>query len=253
MARKRQSEEHKANHERWLITYSDLITLLMVFFIVMYAMSSVNQKKYEALAASLKAGFNTSTGSNMITDYQGQKMVTTMQMQEDKQLREAENKIKEYAKKNALDKSIHLKINERGLVISVVDRVLFNSGEAQLTEQAKNVLTQIVSIIHLLPNHILVEGHTDNIPIHNGRFPSNWELSTTRATQVIAYFINNGFSPNKLSAAGYSQYRPLFANDSEQNRALNRRVDIVVLRTIMQTKTGNEEKNIVIKSSVQNQ
>lgn len=233
------------SHDRWLITYADLITLLMVFFIVMYAISTVNQKKYESLASSLKIAFNTGSGQNNIADFQGDSFLSSMKPttdntnldsenlknMEDNQLREIAKKIQEYVDKNQMQNSIHLTINERGLVISLVDTVLFNSGQEDLTFQAKLVLNKIIGIIYKIPNQVRIEGHTDNVPIKNARFPSNWELSTARATKVIAFLIEKKLSPEKLSAAGYSEYRPIVPNISEQNKALNRRVDIVILRS----------------------
>lgn len=246
---KRKSESHrKPNHERWLITYADLITLLMVFFIVMYAMSNVNAQKYQALASSLKSGFNQNSGTNMITNYKGESILNAMdkKIKEDQALKEVQKKVMEYAKKNNLDESIRLTLNERGLVISMIDNVLFNSGEAQLTIQARSILDHVVNIIDVLPNNILVEGHTDNVPISTERFPSNWELSTSRATEVVEFLVHRNISPRRLSAAGYSEYHPVVPNDSDENRALNRRVDIVILRSVGELKTTNtydEEKN----------
>lgn len=234
MARKKQPEKHP-NNDRWLITYSDLITLLMVFFIVMYSMSSINAQKYKSLAISLKSGFNNGNGQSMLAEFQGEKILDykQIQKQENAELQEAAKKIKEFALKHKLDKSIHLTINERGLVISLVDKVLFNTGEAELTDQAKSVLAVIATIINHLPNQILVEGHTDNVPISNSIYPSNWELSTARATRVIAFFISKQVVPQRLSAAGYSEYRPIVPNTTEANRSINRRVDIVVLRSVL--------------------
>jgi len=239
--RKKDGGGHKGgNHERWLITYADLITLLMVFFIVMYAISTVNQKKYESLAASLKSAFNTGSGQNTIAEFQGEGILSNIKYQvnnegikspEDNELKKVMMKIKEYVDENGLQKSIHLTLTERGLVISLVDTVLFQSGQADLTPQAKLVLNKIVGMMATVTNQIRVEGHTDNIPISNVRFPSNWELSTARATKVISFLIDKGLSPEKLSAAGYSEYRPVVPNTSEQNKALNRRVDIVILRS----------------------
>ena len=228
------------SHERWLITYADLITLLMVFFIIMYAMSTLNQKKYEVLATSLKSAFNTGSGENTIADFQGNAILTsmkdtinseTLKNMEDQQLREMAKKVQEQVDKHQMQNSIHVTINERGLVISLVDKVLFNSGEAELTPKAKVFLDKIIDIIAKIPNQIRVEGHTDNLPISNIRFPSNWELSTARATRVIAFLIEKQLPAEKLSAAGYGEYRPVVPNTSEQNRSLNRRVDIVILRS----------------------
>lgn len=241
MPRKKNGGTQKASHERWLITYADLITLLMVFFIVMYAMSTVNHKKYESLASSLQIAFNSGSGQNVVTNFQGEAILASMKTQlndggvrtsEDNELRAVEKQTREYIEKNELEKSIRLALTERGLVISLVDTVLFPSGQAELTPQAKLILNKLAGIIAKVPNQIRIEGHTDNIPISNTRFPSNWELSTARATQLVAYFVEkHGLPPQNLSAAGYSEYRPIVPNNSEANRALNRRVDIVILRT----------------------
>ncbi len=121
-------------------------------------------------------------------------------------------------------------MTQRGLVIRFTGQLLFNLGEADIREEGEDVLLRVADIIREVPNDVLVEGHTDNLPINTPEFPSNWELSTARATRVIRYFIENeDIDPDRLSASGYSEYQPLRPNDTPENRAENRRVEIVLL------------------------
>lgn len=147
------------------------------------------------------------------------------------QLREVHDAAGAFVQERGLGEAVHVEYTERGVVIRFADRVLFDLGRADLKPEAVEILDQLVGLLRTVPNPVRVEGHTDDLPINNERFPSNWELSTARATNVIKYFIEkHGLDPTKFSAAGYGEYRPLVPNDSMENRALNRRVDIVLLR-----------------------
>ena len=131
-----------------------------------------------------------------------------------------------------LESAFSLENVERGVVIHFTDRVLFDLGKAELKPEAKEVLQLVAQELKAWPNHIRVEGHTDNLPIRTAPYPSNWELSTARATEVLRYLIDvGGLAPERMSAAGYGEYRPIAPNDSEEGRAKNRRVDIVLLRS----------------------
>ncbi|ABB14838.1 OmpA/MotB family protein [Carboxydothermus hydrogenoformans] len=249
--KRRQHEEKKPNHERWLITYADMITLLMVFFIVMYALSNVDANKFRALAESLSkalggggivltnAGPDVVTGSNAtVQGNLGKASQEQLPAVDEKDLKETANlalikaKVDSYIKAKGLNASVTATLEERGVVISFKDAILFKLGSAELTPQAKAIVRQIGEILLPLPNYIRIEGHTDNLPINTSRFPSNWELSTARATSVVHELIDGlHFPPYRLSAVGYGEYRPKVPNTSEQNRQKNRRVDIVILRS----------------------
>ncbi|MBO8138204.1 MAG: flagellar motor protein MotB [Desulfotomaculum sp.] len=233
-------KKEKENHERWLITYADMITLLMIFFIVMYTMSKIDAKRFEAIAESLhkamggqgaimydagprvSPGTYDSTDPGKLRDYN----------RDAQSLVKIKEQIEEYLKKNGLQNKVTVTLEDRGVVVSFMDVVLFPLGSAQLTPESSEILQRVGKILSQVDNYIRVEGHTDNWPIHTSRFPSNWELSTARATTVVKELTkNHQIEPERLSATGYGEYRPRRPNDSAENRRYNRRVDIVVLRS----------------------
>ncbi|MGE5406015.1 MAG: flagellar motor protein MotB [Candidatus Saccharibacteria bacterium] len=254
MSRRKKQEAEKENSERWLLTYSDLITLLMIFFVVMYSISTVNAKKMQQVAQSLNAVFAggkapailDSPGPSIIKGQSGQKTPaeppkpqTNNQGQgqgamtaEQKQMEAIKKMIENVAaKESGLNSKIVVIEQERGLVISLKDTLLFPDASADLTPHAKQIIYTVGQTLTGIPNQIRLEGHTDNLPIHTARFPSNWELSVLRATNVAHELINqNHISPLRISATGYGEYRPLVPNNSAANRSLNRRVDIVILK-----------------------
>ncbi|MDD2620808.1 MAG: flagellar motor protein MotB [Syntrophomonadaceae bacterium] len=248
--------EGEGGMERWLISYADFITLLMVFFVVMYAMSKVDVQKYSAMANSLSlvlSGQSLTTmdspGPSMIQGTSGQATPAPSgsaaenqrQMDEVKELieefiRTADMQAADAAKTGntaatRLSENIIVYEQERGLVISFKDTMLFPSGSDQLTAQAQQIITELGTTLLKLPNYIRVEGHTDNRPINTVKFPSNWELSALRASNVVHVLReDSGVPADRLSIIGYGEYRPLVSNDSEIGRAMNRRVDIVILK-----------------------
>lgn len=252
--RKKKHEEAKENHDRWLITYADLITLLMIFFVLMYTMSQVDARKYAAVANSLSVVL---TGQALsVLDTQGPSMVEGLSGQQipegagevtanQGQLQEVKKLIQEFietqdvtpsggdsgGKTTKLGEYIMVYEQERGLVISFKDTLLFNSGSDELTPEARGIIRQVGEALAKLPNFIRVEGHTDNLPIHTERFPSNWELSVMRAANVVHVLHEDGRVPaENLSIIGYGEYRPLVPNEDAKSRAINRRVDIVILK-----------------------
>jgi chemotaxis protein MotB len=219
----------KDRSERWLLTYSDLITLLMIFFIVLYSMSSVDAKKFEQMSQSLSIAFG-SVGRSGVLDA-GRAIIPGDQVyKERRSMQNTEEKIRRMIAQKGLEGKVSTELTDRGLVISLRDSVLFTAGASELNEQSSEIVAGVAHILSSTPNAIRVEGHTDTVPIHTDRFPSNWELSTSRAISVLRFFIQHGgIPPERLSAAGYGEYKPAFPNTSEHNRALNRRVDIVLL------------------------
>ncbi len=241
--RQRQRHPEQPNHERWLVSYADFITLLFAFFVVMYAMSQVDVKKLGRLSKAMQSAFDTrvfDAGSQKLDISEGMSegvaqqkimepmspLVTPSGATFDKLQRKVEEKL---IQQKSQDK-VKFKQDKRGLVISLVEAGFFNPGEADIKGSSLNVLDSIAQSLLPIRNQIRVEGHTDNTPIHNDRFPSNWELSTARATNVISYLMSHyGFSPQRLSAAGYGEFRPVASNFLAEGRAANRRVDIVIL------------------------
>jgi chemotaxis protein MotB len=219
----------KDRSERWLLTYADLITLLLVFFIVLYTMSQVDKKKFESISQELAIVFG-GVGRGGVLDA-GRSLIPGDKVYKERlEMQNTEQKVRRMIAQKGLEGKISTDLGPRGLVISVKDTLLFEIGSADLTGPAKEIIRSVGHILSATPNAVRVEGHTDNVPIHTSRFFSNWELSTARATNVLQYFIAQGaIAPDRLSAAGYGEYKPAAPNTSERNRALNRRVDIVLL------------------------
>jgi len=259
-------EEHE-NSERWLLTYADMITLLMVLFIVLFAIGQVDQKKFDKLHDGLANSFGEPTvlqgsagvlegsasqapspdtvvpGSQDIQDQlqaalKSQKaMSAASAAQAEAERRQAaamdalRARITAALKKQGLAGAVQFQSKEqRGLVVNIVtDRVLFDLGEATLRPQGARVLDAIAPVLKDLPNEMVVEGHTDNLPISDTRYASNWELSTQRATTVLRHLLEDGLAASKVAAAGYADQRPLKADTTAAGRARNRRVAIVIL------------------------
>jgi chemotaxis protein MotB len=233
MKKRKHDEEHE-NAERWLLTYADLITLLLAFFIMMYVFSKKDAYKYDEVASHLKTIFSGGTG------LAGKGSVTATSPIDMPSRGASSGEIKRQLEGEFMDKnrdesgreSISVLSDERGIVIRVLDKAFFDEGKAELKEGAKSALDKIVPIIKGVENHIRIEGHTDNVPINTSEFKSNWELSVRRATEVVRYFIEKrGLPPERISATGYAEYRPISQNNSPKNRALNRRIEIIVAKS----------------------
>jgi chemotaxis protein MotB len=261
--RRAHHEEEHENEERWLLTYADMITLLMVLFMVLFAMSSVNTAKLEKLSASLseaisgkivtggpsiqETGASESTkpaaptaaippiqpiieGESSKSGQSGGQAVTANR--EEENFRKLKQEIDAYASEHRMQASLQTRVARRGLVIRLLtDRVLFASGAAQLEPASRGLLSALARLLRAEVRHpIIVEGHTDKRAVNTAQFPTNWELSTTRATQVVRYFIDQRVPARRLQAAGVAAQRPLASNESESGRSRNRRVEIVLAR-----------------------
>lgn len=259
MSRRKKAESH-ANHERWLISYGDFVTLLFALFVVLFASSQVDHRKVGKLAQAIQVAFQQlgifeSSNAHMpLSQTQPMPFSDTQMVENETQTTSLSRVVApptgkpgpvdalwQVARiKTELEKAlapqikrseVRLRSTKEGLVISLEEIGFFNSGSAQLKPGALPALAKIASILSDDPENLRIEGHTDNIPIHNSQFMSNWELSTARATRVLNILITRfNFSPDRLSAAGYAQYHPVASNDTPAGRAMNRRVDIVVLR-----------------------
>jgi chemotaxis protein MotB len=222
MRNKLKIEEHD-NTERWMVSYADFITLLFAFFTVMYAISHVDAGKLEKFAGSTKDAFNANSAGEKI-----QVIEEIAPVYDDFTAVEAE--LKKAVDALVANGYASVKRDERGVVISLGDNILFDAGEAIIRESAVSALAPIASVIQNIPHHISIEGHTDNLPIRSSLFPSNWELSTLRAANVLSYLIKNyNLPPERFSIAGYAEFKPVASNETPHGRAKNRRVDIVVL------------------------
>ncbi|MBI5374800.1 MAG: OmpA family protein [Candidatus Schekmanbacteria bacterium] len=227
-----------SNGLRWLLTYADLITLLLIFFIIMYSISTTNANRFIKFVKVVKNGFSVFPQSDESIYYMKDFTNRTPSEGDDiaNYLTEEINfmKLKENLTKNLKKEmqsgEITLTNESRGLNLKITDLILFNLGQSELTEPAKKVLSKIAESIGKVSNKIIVEGHTDNIPIHSDLFPSNWELSTSRATNVVRYFIEScHITPNRFSASGYAQYKPIVDNSTTLGNQKNRRVEIIIL------------------------
>jgi chemotaxis protein MotB len=239
MSRKKKGhhEEHE-NLERWLITYADLITLLLGLFVVLYSMSQIDLNKYQqwisAFSQLFGGGGVLASGKGVLVTPVPQRAGSEVQAstyQASSSQQKLEVQINAILSTNIQSKKIIVTTSPEGLTIHLLERLLFESGSAELKPEAKAVLDTIAEILKFLPNKIRIEGHTDDRPIRSARFPSNWHLSVARALNTAYYLMSKGVNPEKISIAGYSEYRPIAPNDSEENRAKNRRVDIVIVST----------------------
>lgn len=247
MAKRTAQPDKAPNHERWLITYADLITLLMIFFVLMYTISSVNSKKFAQLSASMSEALLGQNSGFFLGEAPGPVMVDGKAAggkAEQTGMKQAKEQIEKYIDKEGLKGKVEVSLDERGLVISLKEALLFNIGSSDITGGARDVITKVGNILTAMPNNIRIEGHTCNLPISTSHFPSNWELSTARATTVVRFLVNQvGLRPEKLSATGYGEFRPIVPNTTEINRARNRRVDLVVLRSMFDAAEPGKNKS----------
>lgn len=231
---KKKHEEHE-NHERWLVSYADFITLLFAFFVVMYSISSVNEGKFRTVSDSIKAALNpiVSPANTAVPFTIGQnkalKVDPTIDIAKEPALRRLRQIMRSLKDEMHLD-TIQLKELTNGdIVLTLPDTVLFRSGESALRAQARPFIQAIGEVLIELDRHVRVEGHTDNVPITTVQFPSNWELSATRAVTVVRILSEQyGVPANHLTAVGHADSRSLADNLTPEHRAKNRRVEIVV-------------------------
>lgn len=227
VTKKKQTREE--NVDRWLLTYADLITLLLGLFVILYGMSKIDLDRYEQVVAALGGVFGREGGV-----LEGKKQVvetlTPLQRERNKIQQAIQSAIGDLTQKGL----VSFTQNERGVTVHLTEELLFPSGSAELKGSSLAVLDTIASVLVTLPNDIRIEGHTDNVPISTERYPSNWHLSVARALNTAFYIIKKyNMKPGQLSIAGYAEYRPLVPNTSAENRARNRRVDIVIVTNVV--------------------
>lgn len=262
--RKKRVEEHE-NHERWLVSYADFITLLFAFFVVMYAISSVNEGKYRVLSDTMIDAFSEKIKEDqeqkapLISDQprqgdfveraesindrapadssaEDQKQQQQEQQQKlDADIEPQDNRL--WVVASNLDSSLQgyidqdlVKVNLQGdkIEVQLSNELLFPSGSARLSEEARKAFRDVALIVRPLKNEIFVEGHTDNVPISTLAFPSNWELSSSRAAAVVNYLARQGVEPERMAAIGYGEHRPIASNDDAEGRGQNRRVSLII-------------------------
>jgi chemotaxis protein MotB len=231
--------EHDSS-ERWLLTYSDLITLLLGLFVILYAMSKVDAGKYAELVEALGGVFGKGKSSMMEGGAGVMSLpIPKMKSERDRIMEDIRGALKNQEKQ----KLISVSQNERGLTVHLMEELLFISGSADLKASSLSTLDTLAAVLKELPNNLRVEGHTDDVPIHTAAFPSNWHLSVARALNTAFYLIEkHKVNPEKISVVGYSEYRPLVPNISDETRIKNRRVDIVI--TVDATTSADSSRHV---------
>ena len=218
----------RSGHDRWLISYADLVTLLLALFTTLYAASTIDAQKLGPLSSSIREAFDTPATTAVpgaapaivapVTVVAGEPI-------DDLQLRLAHD----LAEAIELDR-IRMHRDVRGLILSLPEQAAFGVASANVSDEALAMIDRIAAAVAETPNPIRIEGHTDDVPIKTSRYESNWELSTARASAVVEYLVRTtGLAPERLSAAGYGEFHPRVPNDTPENRAANRRIDIVIL------------------------
>lgn len=262
MALKKEPEKH-ANHERWLVSYADFITLLFAVFVVLYAMSQSDVQKVAQVAQALRESFGYSTmasaGQKGVLDATDLRQIPSIKPEmavvpmtrlmppagprmggmdkgrgkaaaEEKEFKEIQSAIEAYLIKHGAQNRVSMSITSRGLVISLKEAGFFDSGSSVVKASGYQLLNTIIEAMTQYSNPLRIEGHTDNIPINSSQFPSNWELSAGRATNVLRYLLKtHELDPAAISATGYAEFRPTADNSTPEGRSQNRRVDIVML------------------------
>lgn len=244
----------------WMVSFADMMTTLMAFFVLLYSMSMVDVTKFQEVVISLNGAFGVLSGGPGVLyladlptnippgDERVPTQITPLYVIREKYAKQIEML--------AVDGRIETEITDQGLKLRFTDRTLFAPGSAQLRPDAGEVLGLVADMLLEVPNRVAIEGHTDSTPINTAQFPSNWELSTARATAVVHYFIENeGITPHRLTAAGYGEYWPLVPNDTPERRAYNRRVEIMILaeeeHKTVEVPTGQSgEETIVVPESL---
>jgi chemotaxis protein MotB len=260
VSRKKRHEPHEEHpDESWLLPYSDLMTLLLALFIVLYAASSANTSKFEELSRAFKTAFSsglgvldnstileTNSAAKRTTENETRKSRETreeLKRQEQQNLEQLKQQLDKYIKENGLSSQLMTQLNLSQLMITIRDNALFPSGSANIKPDSQKLASAIAHMLQEYPDYeILVTGHTDNQPINTAEFPSNWELSSKRAINFMKILLENkAFDPKRFSATGYGEFRPLGSNLSDEGRASNRRVEVSILRKYTEATDDSEQ------------
>ncbi|MDQ0216778.1 chemotaxis protein MotB [Oikeobacillus pervagus] len=235
MAKRRKKKRDNGHMgEDWLLPYADLLTLLLALFIVLFAMSSVDAQKFQALSAVFNQTFQGGTGvldEPLLHNLPRTKKRKDQESQDQKELKEVQTKISSYIQEKNLESKIGTSLTSEGLLLTIRDNVLFDSGEAEVRIQDIEIAKEISSLLEMdPPRSIIISGHTDNQPINTSQFNSNWELSAMRAVNFMKIVLQNEkLDPRLFSAKGYGEYQPVSQNDTSEGRAQNRRVEVLIM------------------------
>jgi len=244
--RKKHHGEHHDEHmdESWLVPYADILTLLLALFIVLYASADANKIKFDAMAESFSLAFsgspsvfdkNTAITPEMDAPKPDQSKNDASkeqaQLKETIELLEVKKQLDRYIQNNNLVGDLNTALTDDGLMIRIKDSALFLSGSAELRPESLRFGAEIAKMLSTLSQEIVISGHTDNVPINTREFPSNWELSSKRAINFMKFLLNQGnLKPERFSAIGYGEYRPMAGNDTVEGHAKNRRVEVLIMR-----------------------
>lgn len=235
---KQKKKKDEIDPNAWLGTYSDTITLLLTFFVLLYSYSSVDAVKFKSMANAMQSVFS-KQASQKILDFNnggGEVPIVGSPIDGDQNSNSGENvkasleNLKKYVKDNKMESYVKIKNDSRGFIFEIKDKILFETGQGNLRKESLPVLDVVSKYIGSVKNGIIVEGHTDNVPISNEKFQDNLELSSERANNVTRYFINNKkLDPRRFQSIGLGEYHPIVPNNSEGNKAQNRRVNILIV------------------------
>ena len=254
MARRKPHQEEHAD-ETWLLPYSDLLTLLLALFIVMFSISNVDKQKYASLSQQFgvifsEGGGGVLEGGTQVIPLDQLKQASASTIEDEKMI-EIKDNIEEEIQSRGFSENFNTVLNKEGLEIAIQEVVLFNSGEAEILPSVHPLLKEIAQILKSLDNSIKIVGHTDNIPIHTEKYQSNWDLSAMRAINVMHFLVGQGgLAPQRFSIQGYGEYSPKYDNSTVEGRAKNRRVEIFVARKY--PLENKEENSPEINSEVNN-
>lgn len=228
----------------WLLTYADMVTLLMAFFAMLFAFSSLDVQKFQALVSSLQGSLGVLDGGRSVHEDVGPHASSGLLDEmlgsavEAQRLQNMYDTLLRFIEAEGLGHTVSVTMQEPGIVVRFPDQVLFDLGEADLKPEFQATLERFAEALLEWDGEIRVEGHSDSLPIHRPKFPSNWELSAARAATVVRFFVARGLAPERLSVAGYGEHRPIYSNATEEGRAKNRRVDVVLLTEAPYTAAG---------------
>ncbi|KAB7705879.1 flagellar motor protein MotB [Bacillus aerolatus] len=231
ISRRRPSRKPKQKGSpKWMVTFADLVTLVLVFFILLFSMSQIDMIKFKAIAQAFKQDAVFEKDSSIIPgEYPAEEMNKEEADLNEQSLDQLAEEVQKYLQKNELEDTAAAIRNERGVVLVLQEQIVFSTGDAVVLHEAYPFLEKVGKLLETMPNLVKVEGHTDNRPIKNSIYPSNWELSSARASSVIRFFIENGrLAPERFIAVGYGDTRPLAPNISKDNMQKNRRVEIII-------------------------
>lgn len=256
MSRKKHEEHEEHHDERWLVSYADFITLLMVLFVILYSMGQVDVKKYQKLADSMRTAF-TVGGPSQVVDSQINQAGGTNEDGSSKpivvpgipegptQSEEVAGQLTSMLATQNLGSAVSVQTNIEGVLISLSERLIFAEGQADLPAEAYAVLDTIVEMLRPINNHVRLVGHTNNTPSSNPLYPTNWELSLGRALSVARYLMSAGLAPERFVVSGEGEYAPIFPNDTDQHKDLNARVEIIIVYPVESNLINSGTPNIL--------